>query len=433
MMGALRVLLFKGRLRRAVVVLASGTAFGQLLVLAASPLVTRLYTPEDFGVLGVYTALLMLIGIAVSLGYELAIPLAEDNASVVNLLALSLLLALLVSSLVGVACWQWGEIVSAWLNAEALQSMLWLLPVGLLAMGCNRALTHWAIRRQEFGYITRTHISRSVGQVTLQIGCGYLALGPFGLLVAQIVGQSAGISTLTLAFHRIEGTLWRAVRLSAMAWAAARYANLPAFGAGAALLNNAARFTPALFVAALYGAEVAGWFALAHRILATPAFVSNAVARVYLSEAPQRSRAGGKGMYALFKMTSWRLLAFGALSLVTVVIAGPQLFALVFGSVWTEAGRFAQFLAFVTLGQLVVGPVAQTLTVLERQDLQLASDALRFAVLLVVFFAAHQLAWSPLMTIAVLSAAMTFCHLAIFVLTRRVLLAHLRARAPEWR
>ena len=150
-MRVLRRLLPKGRLRRAVVILTTGTAFGQLLVLIASPLLTRLYTPEDFGVLGVFSALLMVFGIAVSLCYELAIPLAEDDARMVNLLALSLVLALLVSSLFGVSVWLWGDLVTGWLNTEALRPLLWLLPVGLLAMGCNRALTHWAIRRQEFG------------------------------------------------------------------------------------------------------------------------------------------------------------------------------------------------------------------------------------------------------------------------------------------
>ena len=111
-MPFLRGLLPKGRLRRAVVVLMTGSAFGQLLVLAASPLLTRLYTPEDFGVLGVFTALLMIFGIAVSLRYELAIPLAEDDARMVNLLALSLVLTLLVSSLFGVSVWLWGDLVA---------------------------------------------------------------------------------------------------------------------------------------------------------------------------------------------------------------------------------------------------------------------------------------------------------------------------------
>ena len=134
-------------------------------------------------------------------------------------------------------------------------------------------------------------------------------------------------------------------------------------------------------------------------------------------------------MYALFQATGWRLLAFGALTFGVVVVAGPQLFGLVFGSSWTEAGRFAQFLAFVLLGQLVVTPIAQTLTVIERQEIQLAGNTFRFGVLLLVFFAARQLAWPPLLTIAVLSAGLTLCHLLMFVVTRRALLAHLRTQA----
>jgi O-antigen/teichoic acid export membrane protein len=429
MMRAAQALLPQGRLRRAVLVMMSGTAIGQVLLLIASPLLTRLYTPEDFGVLGVFSALLMLFGIAVCLRYELAIPLAEDDAHIVNLLALSLALAFLVSALIGVALWLWGERITGWLNTEALRPFLWLLPVGLLGAGCNRALTHWAIRRQEFGRITRTEISRGIGQVTTQLGCGYLALGPFGLLAGLVVGQSAGITTLALSFHRAEGRLWRTVRLRDMARAAARYRDLPKFGAGAALLSNAGRYAPALLVAALYGPEVAGWFALARRILATPGLLSIPVARVYLSEAPRRARADSAGMYRLFKRTTWRLLVFGVLALGLFIAAGPQLFALVFGSTWTEAGRYAQFLAFVSLGQLVVGPISQTLTVLERQDLQLACDALRFVVLMLVFLAAHQLAWPPLLMIAVLSTGMTLCHIVLFVMTRFALRSELRARA----
>jgi hypothetical protein len=66
---------------------------------------------------------------------------------------------------------------------------------------------------------------------------------------------------------------------------------------------------------------------------------------------------------------------------------------------------------------------------LERQDIQLAYDALRFGALLLVFLAAYQLAWSPLLTIAVLSTGTAICHIMLFVRTRQVLLAHLGARA----
>jgi O-antigen/teichoic acid export membrane protein len=427
MMQGLRALLPKGKLARGVTVLVTGTAVGQVLILAASPLLTRLYTPVDFGVLAVFSGLLGILGIVASLRYDLAIPLAEDDERAVNLLGVSLIVAVLICALTGVTVWLWGDVITGWFNAEILQPLLWLLPVGLLAVGCTRAFIHWAIRRQDFGRITRTEISRSIGRVVTQLGFGFLMSGPLGLLVGQIIGQSAGITTLVRAFHRRDGRLWRTISLRGMARAASRYAKLAMLATGTALLSNAGRFAPALFVAALYGVEVAGWFALAQRILDAPALVGTAVARVYLSEAPRRARAQDASMYALFKATSWRLLAFGVLSLGLVVVAGPPLFALVFGSAWTEAGRFAQFLALMALARLVVEPVAQTLTVLERQDLQLAWDALRFAVLLLVFLAAQQLAWSPLLAIGVVSVSMTICYILLFALIRHVLLASERA------
>jgi O-antigen/teichoic acid export membrane protein len=425
MMRVLRAALPKGRLGRAIAVSVSSTVLAQLIVLAASPLLTRLYTPEDFGILGVFSSLLGFFGIAICLRYELAIPLTEDDAGVINLVALSIVVTSLVSLLIGVALWLWGDVVCAWLNAEALRPLLWLLPVALLAMGCYRALTHWAIRRQAFGRLARTRLSQSFGQVLIQTALGYVVPGPFGLLVGQAVGQSAGVTTLALSLCRNEAKLLPAIAPRAMAQGAVRFANLTTLATGAALLNSAARLFPTLLIAALYGAEVAGWFALAQRVLSAPVFLSTAVAQVYLGEAPRLARADGHGMYALFKATAWRLLVFGLLSLGLVVVAGPQLFAWAFGTAWIESGRFAQFLALMLVGQLVVNPLAQTLTVLNRQDLQLAWDTFRFGLLLLAFFAAQQLTWSPLLTIAFLSVGMTLCYIVLFVVTRRTLVAHL--------
>lgn len=430
-MRAVKALLPKERLTRAVAISVTGTTFAQVVTIAAAPLLTRLYTAEDFGLLGVFTAFLGTLGTIICLRFELAIPLAQDDRSSINLMALGFSITLLFCSLIAFTLWFWGDLIVQYLNVDDLGPFLWLLPIGLLALGCARIFTHWAIRHQAFGRITRTRISQSLGQVIAQLGFGFFAFGPFGLLVGQIIGQSAGITTLAFSFFQKEKRPWRALRLRRMVNAGARFSYLATYGSVGALLNVAGRLLPALLIAVTYDAATAGWFVLAQRILATPVFLSTAVAQVYLSEAPRLIKADGGGLYNLFLKTAWRLLAFGILVLSPIIIAGPQIFGFIFGAPWTGAGSIAQVMVFMFIGQLAVNPIAQTLLVLERQDIQAGWDALRFIALLLVFLFASWLAWSPFTTVVVLSAVMTICYILLFLITRLVLLASIEASMRE--
>jgi O-antigen/teichoic acid export membrane protein len=64
-----------GGFRQKVLQVAGGTALTQGLLVAASPLLTRLYSPEDFGVLAVYMSLVVFVVIGATLRYECALPL----------------------------------------------------------------------------------------------------------------------------------------------------------------------------------------------------------------------------------------------------------------------------------------------------------------------------------------------------------------------
>ncbi len=80
--GRLLRLLPRGRFARSVALVTTGTALGQGLVLVSAPLLTRLYTPTDFGVLAVYGSIVSLVAVAASLRYELAIALSRHDRAV---------------------------------------------------------------------------------------------------------------------------------------------------------------------------------------------------------------------------------------------------------------------------------------------------------------------------------------------------------------
>lgn len=120
-----------GVFARHVVTLASGTAMGQLLLVLALPVLTRLYSPADYGALAVYSATLLVLLVLVSLRFEVAIPLPEDDQVAGSLLALSLLSLAAVTLVVSVLVWLTGDALVARAKVPALRPYLWLIPFGL--------------------------------------------------------------------------------------------------------------------------------------------------------------------------------------------------------------------------------------------------------------------------------------------------------------
>ena len=131
----LKQLLPNNRFARSVSVLAGGTAAGQLIVIAASPILTRLYTPEDFGLLAVYAGILGILGVIANLRYQLAIPLPDSDEDAASIAALSLLVVVLITVLAAIAVWLFGAELVHLLNTPALETYLWLVPVGIFLVG----------------------------------------------------------------------------------------------------------------------------------------------------------------------------------------------------------------------------------------------------------------------------------------------------------
>src|ERR1022692_931719 len=76
-----------------VLILSSGSAVGHLFTLALSPLLTRIYGPNNFGALGLFTSFLSVAGVAVTLQYETSIIAASDETEAASLAISAALLA----------------------------------------------------------------------------------------------------------------------------------------------------------------------------------------------------------------------------------------------------------------------------------------------------------------------------------------------------
>ena len=363
----------KSAFARGVGVLVGGTAGAQALMVLAAPVLTRLYSPEDFGLLAVFTAILALLAVIAAGRYELAIPLPESDQDAANITVLGFVLVLLTSLLTFAVFLLWPQAIADALNAPTLAPYLWLIPFGVLFASTYEVFSKWAVRRKQFPTIARTRIVQALGTLGVQLGA--YKLGVAALLGGHAAGQGLGASGLALsAFKRPE---FRECSLAGLRQQASRYRKFPLYSTWTALFNTASlQLAPIMFVA-IYGAAVAGLYALTLRILSMPgSLIGNAVGSVFLSSAPAARRDGT--LKDLVEKLHARLAMAGALPLMVLLFFGPDLFELVFGAEWRKAGVYAQWMAPWIYLQFQWSPLSMLSSVLELQGQALISQILTF-------------------------------------------------------
>uniref|UniRef100_UPI0012D7EF7B lipopolysaccharide biosynthesis protein n=1 Tax=Salinivibrio sp. HTSP TaxID=2115977 RepID=UPI0012D7EF7B len=366
MIAKLKKILPQNAFARGVSVLVGGTAGAQALMVFASPLLTRLYTPEDFGLLAVYSGLLALFAVVASLRYELAIPLPETNTEAANVLVLSLLVVLLMTSISGVMVLIAGEHIAAALNAPKLTNYFWLLPIGIFLSGIYKVFNYWAVRTKSFGEIARTRISQTLATLAVQL-FGF-KLGSIALLFGQAGGQ--GVGSLRLARSAIKHKEFSSWTWSGVQQAAKRYKQFPIFSTWSGLFNTAGAQLPPLMFAAFFSAGAAGLYALANRILKLPiTVIGGAISKVYFSDLveartngqlPQKIEQGAAGLIKLSFPAGFMFMLFA-----------PDLFLLVFGTEWKVAGDVARWMVPSILLQFISSPLSVVYFVLEKEKIGL--------------------------------------------------------------
>lgn len=399
--------------RGSVFKLAGGSVVVQVLAVAAAPILTRLYTPADFGALAVYGSVLSLLAVIATLRLEQAIPLPEDDAMGADLLVATLGAVGLVGALTALGVLFLEGIIRSSHRVPLLVPYLWLLPIGVLAVGAYQALLYWALRRGAFGRVARTKVSQGAGAVIAQIALGPITTGALGLLVGDVVGRASGTGTLATMVWKQDREVMRRVSWQGMRAAISRYRRFPMVSVASAALNvGGVTVAPVLF-ATLYGAGVAGWFALGQRVVAAPmAFIGAAISQAYTGEASRLLREQPDKMRGFFLRTARTLFLIGIGPLIVLAAISPPLFSFVFGHQWREAGVYAQLLSLAVFIQLIAAPLSNTLYIVERISWQFWWDLARLAAVLAAIIGAHALGWSAAQAMALYGVVMFVSYLA---------------------
>ncbi|MFZ5548526.1 MAG: lipopolysaccharide biosynthesis protein [Pseudomonadota bacterium] len=332
-------------LLRASLTLAAGGAVAQALPLLLGPLLTRLFTPAEFGLYHLFAAVAANVAVVACARYEFALPLAADEgeADALRRLSLRLLAGTTGLSALGAA---------AWVIAGAGDWAAWL-PLAVATAGAASLATLWATRLQRFRALAAARVLQYGGAALAQAAAGWAGAGVTGLIVAPIAAAGLATALLRLPLVGAHGT----ARPLTLREVAKRHRAFP-------LLNTPHAFAGALqdtlslaLIAAALGPAAAGFWGLALRYLKAPAtLVGSAVSQALY---PKLAEAGAtpEARRALRRVMG--LLALLAAPLVVALwVGGPRAFAFFFGPDWREAGLLARALALYIGMHFVASPLA---------------------------------------------------------------------------
>ena len=395
--------------------LMTGTAAAQVLIIALTPILSRLYTVRDYGAFAVYSAAVGLVGAVATLRYDMAIMLPEQDRHARVLRSV----VTWVSFVIGAATTVVLVFVAPWLArvTNAPDSSGWLLLVGLsiFTLAEISALTYWLNRKSRYKAISSNRILQSGSGSLVQILFGATTkLGVGGLVLGSLAGQLVGLIALRVKTPDLrEGPAVTGSERRAMM---RRYHRMPLFNAPTALID-AFRLNGMNFVIGAYSATALGHFAMAWRMVEMPAvLVSGALAQVFF----QKLSVVGRGeLFAAAKASVLRSAAFGIVPFLAIYLLAPWIFPFVFGAQWAESGYYARSLVPWLLMNLITSPISTLFVITEKQHISLIFAVVYAAVPPVVIVALHQDMSAAIFVMGLAMAAMLVIYTVLALVTAR--------------
>lgn len=389
-MNLIRRFLPRSAYARNVLTLLTGTTLAQAIPIAISPILTRIYSPEEFGRFALYMAIAMIASIVVTGRYELAILLPRQDRDALHIVALSVILSIAISAVLLIIVAIFAYPIAIFLGDVSLASWLYLLPLSTLLIGIYQTLNYWSNRKSHYKRMAISRTALSGGAAMAQVASGYGGSGAVGLLAGQVSGQLLATSLLLRLIWREDHAFIGRLSTFRCLALAKRYINFPKYLIAAHGFNTASGQMPVLLLSALFTTSAAGFFTLTQRVMAAPmTLVASALGDVFRQEASRTYSQQGN-CRIIYQKTFKRLLLISVVPFAVFFLVAPDLFAWVFGEQWRVAGEYAQILTPMGFFQFITSPLSAMYMIAERQKFDLLWQVCLLTLVLLSFYSGYK-------------------------------------------
>lgn len=364
-----------------VLMLVGSTIFAQAIMIAILPILTRLYTPNDFGVFGVYTSMVAIFSTCACLRYDIPIALTNNQIRANTLLFISITISTLFCFFLLGLIFLFEDYLNSYLKDS---EFLYCVPFGVFFISIFAALTSWKARKKEFKSISIVRCKQSIvgGLVQILGGLFFSSKGALFLIIGYLINSFFGIFKFFLEFYK-EFIFKKKHILSTLN----HYRVYPKYSTIEALLNNLAIYFPLIFIGKYISIEETGFLVLAIKLMQIPMkLVGNSIAQVFAVSASERYRDGKLKDFT--HNTLNKLVMIGVGPIVSIGILAPEFCRIIFGDDWVRIGFIISLMIPWFLVQFLASPIAMILHITNNQKkallLQIANVSIRVLPLFII-------------------------------------------------
>ncbi len=353
-----------------VLVVMIGTVLSQALPIISSPLITRLYDTNQFGIFATYAAIVGILSSISSLRFELAINLAKSDFQSYLTSVLSIIFNLIFSIIVLILLILFECIILTALKIET-DNFVYFIPISIFIIGIFRTINFIKNRDKCFKDLSKSKIIQSSGTVISQISFSQL-LNNFGLIFGGLCGQFIStlylISTFDLKYYYKN---FKSLKFKALFSTFTRYKKFAFYQTPSTLLESVSAQLPIFLLGYFYSPIIVGLFALSQRVIRMPIMiVAGSFGEVMRQKASEDYSSKGNARDTFLKVFK-KLLLISLIPFIVLMIFSPSIFSFVFGSEWHEAGVYARILTPIFWMSFIVSPVSVIIIIAQKQELDL--------------------------------------------------------------
>lgn len=403
-----------------VFILVSGTAGAQAITMLFSPIITRMYGPEAFGVMGTFSAMINIIIPIAALTYPIAIVLPKEEKDAKGIIKLSFLIAFIfsISSLIIVLLF--NEAIASMFNIKQISSYLYYIPVVILFAASMQVMEQWMIRTKQFSVNAKVTFTQSliVNLSKVSVGLFY----PVAKVLVFFTAISNGLKALLMYIYSKNRPAIKIEKndKKQMKRLMKEYKDFPYYRSPEVFLNAVSTGLPIILLTSFFSPIVAGFYTIVRTVLSLPTqLLGKAVGDVFYPRIAEAYN-NKEDITKLIKKSTFYLGLIGTIPFGLIILFGPFLFSFVFGAEWVKSGEYARWIALWSYVAFMNRPSVMALPVLKAQRFHLIYTIFMLVTRLLVLSLGFIIYKSDIIAIAFYGISGAILNFGLITITLRI-------------